>query len=245
VASITTGSDSGPRFEVRQQVAVTRDVSTVAADTGAPISCSTPIIRSLDLAHDGESDEMVEQCARVGSPTIREQCWGRGTSIHYVMSDDASAATSASLGDVLGRVSVAVGERLPDREAAVRRAGALLLASGRVDDAYSDEMVAVLQEYGPYFVIAPGIALAHSRPSPAVRGVAFSVLTCDPPVPFGHPDNDPVSLVIGIAAPDDASHVEALRQLAELLGEDRRRERLLAARSVDEVLDALRLAGAD
>jgi PTS system ascorbate-specific IIA component len=155
------------------------------------------------------------------------------------MGDDASATTAVALRDVLDRASIALGERLPDREAAIRRAGSLLTASGRVDPAYTEEMLAVLDEYGPYIVIAPGVALAHSRPSAAVHGVAFSVLTCDPPISFGHPENDPVRLVVGLAAPDDDSHVEALRQLAELLGDDTRRAALLAATTVDEVLEAV------
>jgi mannitol/fructose-specific phosphotransferase system IIA component (Ntr-type) len=69
-----------------------------------------------------------------------------------------------------------------------------------------------------------------------VHGVAFSVLTLDPPVAFGHPENDPVRLVVGMAAPDDESHIDALRQLAELLGDDARRERLMVATTAQEVL---------
>jgi len=142
----------------------------------------------------------------------------------------------ASLSDALPPESIALGERLPDRAAAVRRSGELLVASGLVDPGYTDEMLAALEEYGPYIVIAPGVALAHSRPSPAVRGVAFSILTLDPPVEFGHPENDPVNLVVGMAAPDAESHIEALRQMAELLGDDASRERLVGAVSPSDVL---------
>jgi PTS system ascorbate-specific IIA component len=142
----------------------------------------------------------------------------------------------ASLRDALSEAAIALNEKLGDREAAVRRSGELLTASGRVDPEYTDAMVAALEEFGPYIVLAPGVALAHARPTPAVHGVAFSVLTLDPPVAFGHPENDPVRLVVGMAAPDDESHIEALRQLAELLGDDARRERLMAVTTAQEVL---------
>ena len=105
-----------------------------------------------------------------------------------------------------------------------------------MDPPYTDEMLAALVEYGPYIVIAPGVALAHARPSAAVHDVAFSVLTLEPPVPFGHAENDPVRLVVGMAAPDAEVHVEALRQLAELLGDDALREDLMDAVSVDAVM---------
>lgn len=146
------------------------------------------------------------------------------------------AEQSGALRDAVSEAGIALNETLADREGAVRRSGELLTAGGRVDPAYTDEMLAALEEFGPYIVLAPGVALAHARPSPAVRGVAFSVLTLDPPVAFGHPENDPVRLVVGMAAPDDESHIEALRQLAELLGDDARRERLMAATTVQEVL---------
>ena len=142
-----------------------------------------------------------------------------------------------SLRESLSERSIALAEQHGDRDAAVRRTGELLAAGGSVDPAYTDEMLAALEQYGPYIVIAPGVALAHARPSPAVRGVAFSILTLDPPVPFGHPENDPVRLVVGLAAPDDESHIEALRQMADLLGDDTRREELIGARVVDEVME--------
>jgi ascorbate PTS system EIIA or EIIAB component len=146
------------------------------------------------------------------------------------------ADRSTALGAALPASAVALRERHADRESAIRRAGELLACEGRVEPAYTDEMLAALEEYGPYIVIAPGVALAHSRPSSAVHDVAFSILTLDPPVAFGHPDNDPVRLVVGLAAPDDESHIEALREMAELLGDDATRERLMEATRPGDVI---------
>jgi ascorbate PTS system EIIA or EIIAB component len=143
---------------------------------------------------------------------------------------------ATSLRDVLSEDAIALNVDVRDREAAVRRSGELLAADGSVDAAYTAQMLTALVEFGPYIVLAPGVALAHARPGPAVHRVAFSVLTLDPPVAFGHPENDPVRLLIGMAAPDDESHMEALRDLAELLGDDARRERLIAATTAQEVL---------
>jgi PTS system ascorbate-specific IIA component len=141
-----------------------------------------------------------------------------------------------SLRDALSAAAISLNESLPDREAVVKRSGELLTAGGQVDPEYTAAMLAALDEFGPYIVLAPGVALAHARPTTAVHGVAFSVLTLDPPVPFGHPENDPVRLVVGMAAPDDESHIGALRQLADLLGDDGRRQRLMTATTAQEVL---------
>lgn len=154
--------------------------------------------------------------------------------------DSEMGASSApnrrcSLGDLLPDAAITIGAVARDWREAVRAAGRALAASGATTDAYSGEMIATVETLGPYIVIAPGIALAHSRPSPAVRHVGLSLVTLDPPVAFGHRSNDPVRLVIGLAAPDDEGHVNALATLAEFLADDERRSSLLGARSAGDV----------
>jgi ascorbate PTS system EIIA or EIIAB component len=134
-----------------------------------------------------------------------------------------------SITSLLPERAIWIGARATDWRDAIRRAGEALVASGAVTDAYTDEMIATVESLGPYIVIAPGIALAHSRPSPAVLRSGLSFVTLRLPVEFGHRTNDPVRLVVGLAAPDDAGHVDALASLAELLIDDSRREALLAA----------------
>lgn len=153
---------------------------------------------------------------------------------------DASHVVGAQrLSDLLTDATFALGAAAPDWRAAVVLAGERLVASGRVEPAYVPEMVKVVEELGPYIVIAPGIALAHARPGPSVHDVAFSFVTLREPVPFGHPQNDPVSLVVGLAAPDNEQHVEALAALARALSAAPTRERLLGARTPREVREIL------
>jgi PTS system ascorbate-specific IIA component len=92
-------------------------------------------------------------------------------------------------------------------------------------------MVDVIETLGPYVVLAPGLALAHSRPSPAVHRTGLSWVTLAEPVPFGHETNDPVRLVIGLAGLDHDAHVGALAQLARLIGDPEHEQALLAAES--------------
>jgi PTS system ascorbate-specific IIA component len=101
-------------------------------------------------------------------------------------------------------------------------------------------MVATVEQLGPYIVIAPGIALAHARPSPAVRRAAISLVTLLEPVAFGHRENDPVRLVIGLAAIDEERHITALSTLAEFLSDEGRRERLIGATGAAEVAQMVR-----
>ena len=135
----------------------------------------------------------------------------------------------ASLSALLPPEAIRIGAQATDWRAAVRASGAALVASGATTDAYTDEMIATVEQLGPYIVIAPGIALAHSRPSPAVHRAGMSLVTLASPVEFGHRDNDPVRLVVGLAAPDDEGHVTGLATLAEFLSDEARRTALFDA----------------
>lgn len=137
--------------------------------------------------------------------------------------------------DLLSPIAIRIGASAADWRAAVRVAGDALVASGATTVGYTDEMIRTVESLGPYIVIAPGVALAHSRPSPAVLRPALSLVTLATPVPFGHRQNDPVRLVIGLAAPDDEGHVNALATLAEFISDDDRRDALLRATDADTV----------
>jgi len=144
------------------------------------------------------------------------------------------------LAQLLGADAIRIGGRAADWRAAVRLAGDALVASGATSPAYTDEMVATVEQLGPYIVIAPGIALAHSRPSSAVLRPGISLVTLLEPVRFGHRTNDPVRLVIGLAAADEEGHVTALSTLAEFLSDEVRRNGLMGAASAAEVLELVR-----
>lgn len=118
---------------------------------------------------------------------------------------------------------------------AVEECGADLAAAGVTTPDYTAEMIEAIERLGPYIVVAPGIALAHARPSPAVRRTGLSWVALREPVAFGHRKNDPVRLVIGLAAVDHDRHLEAMAGLAGLLADAEGRERLLTAAGPDEV----------
>lgn len=116
--------------------------------------------------------------------------------------------------------SVQVGAVALDRDHAITLAGELLVASGRATPAYTLEMIEVVETHGPYIVIAPGIALAHSKPSGAVLETGLSMVTLAVPVVFGNAANDPVRLVIGLCAVDHDGHLTVMQELATALSDD-------------------------
>jgi PTS system ascorbate-specific IIA component len=119
-------------------------------------------------------------------------------------------------------------------------AGAGLVDSNRTVAAYTQEMIQAFEELGPYMVIAPGIALAHGRPSESVIETGLSLVTLSTPIAFGSESNDPVSLVIGLAATDHDSHIDLMAALSELLMSEEKVTLLLNATKEAEVRSYLR-----
>ena len=118
---------------------------------------------------------------------------------------------------------------------AIRLAGKGLVASGFTTDAYTDQMIETVEKMGPYIVIAPGLALAHSRPSEAVLRTGLSWVRLSTPVEFGSKANDPVSLVIGLAGHDENEHIGVMAAIAGALADPKKTEALAAAATPDEI----------
>src|ERR1700712_935175 len=128
--------------------------------------------------------------------------------------------------------SIVLHASAPDWQHAVLLAGRALEAAGAVTAEYGPRMVAMVEQFGAYIVIAPGLALAHARPGADVLASGMSVVTLAQPVVFGHPYNDPVSVVLGLAVITADEHVAGIAELANVFNEPSAIGRLAAARSV-------------
>jgi PTS system ascorbate-specific IIA component len=131
--------------------------------------------------------------------------------------------------------AIVLGARADDWRGAVRLAGAALTESGVALPGYADEMIRMIEEHGPYVVIAPGLALAHARPGPEVLADGLAVVTLSTPVFFGHPHNDPVSVVLGLAITHSDAHLATIAELANIFNDSAATAELAAATDATEV----------
>ncbi|MEO0061316.1 MAG: hypothetical protein RL343_934 [Actinomycetota bacterium] len=139
------------------------------------------------------------------------------------------------LAEAFGENSIRVLAAALDREHAIELAGDLLVASGRVTPEYTTAMVEVLDTHGPYFVIAPGIALAHAKPAESVLATGLSLVTLAEPIVFGNQANDPVKLVFGLCAVNHESHIQMLGELSTLLSNNESVNILLNAGDTEQI----------
>ncbi|OIV45694.1 PTS ascorbate transporter subunit IIA [Sodalis sp. TME1] len=85
-----------------------------------------------------------------------------------------------------------------------------LLDDGTITADYVANIIKQRQAVGPYFVIAPRIAMPHARPEEGANKLGLSLLKLRDSVSFGSQENDPVDVIVMFAAPDKDSHVELI-----------------------------------
>jgi PTS system IIA component len=88
---------------------------------------------------------------------------------------------------------------------------------------------------GPYYVLAPGLAMPHARPEEGAKGLGLSLLKLKQGVSFGAGEFDPVDVIIMLAAPDKHSHIEMISALAELFSSDEDMVELHQANTLEEI----------
>ncbi len=131
-------------------------------------------------------------------------------------------------------------EEARDWKDAVRKAGRLLVDTGYAREEYIDAIIEAVEKDGPYIVISRGLALPHARPEKGARREGLSIITLKTPVEFGHPQNDPVDVVIAFCGSNDNSHVQMMQQLADFLNQEKNLQFLRRAGSPEEVINYIK-----
>ncbi len=137
--------------------------------------------------------------------------------------------------EIITKGNIAVKVKAVNWEQAIEEAGKLLLNSGSIHEKYIENMITSVKELGPYIVIAPHIAIAHSRPDHTVIKPDLSIITLEKPVEFGNKDNDPVSIVFAFSAKENDGHLNKLTDIAALLEDEEKIEAILRSEEAEEV----------
>ncbi|WP_158780452.1 PTS sugar transporter subunit IIA [Pantoea sp. BAV 3049] len=133
-------------------------------------------------------------------------------------------------------------DAVSDWKEAVQLAGLPLLKEGAISQDYIDAIIRQKEEIGPYFVIAPGIAMPHARPEEGAKALGLSIVKFGHAVTFDADENDPVNAIFMFSAPDSNSHIEMISQLAEVLSDDEKMASIFNAGNKEE-LKAILLTG--
>ena len=137
---------------------------------------------------------------------------------------------------IIENSAFALGQEAADWKAAVKLGTDLLVKAGAAEERYYEAILKMTEELGPYYVIAPGIAMPHTRPENGAKKTGFALVTLKNPVSFGHSDNDPVEIVLCICAKDAKDMNESVIVEAVTLFDDEKAvDRLKKAQSVEDL----------
>lgn len=131
--------------------------------------------------------------------------------------------------------SIRLGLSAKDWKEAVKLSVDPLVESGAVEAEYYDAIIRSTKEYGPYYILMPGMAMPHARPEAGVNRDAFSLITLTEPIQFS--DGKDVSVLLALAATSSKIHTSvAIPQIIALFELENSVERLKACKTPEEVL---------
>lgn len=99
-------------------------------------------------------------------------------------------------------------------EDTLRLAAKPLLDCGAILPTYAEEMIRSVEAHGPYIVVDDGFALPHARPEAGALRPCMALTILDRPIDMR---GQSVQVLLALAAVDNTAHLEAMRELAELI----------------------------
>ena len=120
-------------------------------------------------------------------------------------------------------------------EDVIRHGGQLMVDAGFTEPTYTEAMIDVVRDMGPYIVLAPGLAMPHARPEMGVKQVGTALVTLEKPIDFGSPENDPVSVAVFLCAPNKEEHIQLLTDIATLFEDEEFLDAAVNFESIEDV----------
>ena len=120
-------------------------------------------------------------------------------------------------------------------EDVIRHGGQLMVDAGFTEPTYTEAMIDVVRDMGPYIVLAPGLAMPHARPEMGAKQVGTALVTLEKPIDFGSPENDPVSVAVFLCAPNTEEHIQLLTDIATLFEDEEFLDAAVNFESIEDV----------
>lgn len=121
--------------------------------------------------------------------------------------------------EIIEKSDIQVGLHASNYKEAILLASSPLIEEKKITKRYAEMMIESLETLGPYIVLMPGLALAHSAPCEEVKENCLSIAIFDEGIDFKS-DKGLVRVVMVLASTDGESHVEKLSKIASKLMND-------------------------
>ena len=134
---------------------------------------------------------------------------------------------------------VQIVDSIPDWKESVQTVCKPLLEDGSIESSYVEAIIKTTNEIGPYYVLAPQIAMPHARPEDGVNNNGLALLVVKNGINFNSEENDPVKILLLLAAKDSDKHIELIQSISEFFCNETDINKVIDANSIDDILNII------
>lgn len=134
----------------------------------------------------------------------------------YSVESQPSEQHSIRFRDAINLDHIVVVDKVPTWQHAIQLASNSLIQANRIEQSYVQAMIDSVNQYGPYIIITPKVALAHAIPNDNVHSLSLSLLKLAQPVLI---DEEAVQIFIVLAPVDERSHLGILKDIMLLFND--------------------------
>jgi len=119
-------------------------------------------------------------------------------------------------------------------EEAIKLSCDILQERNSIRDTYFDSIISKINEYGPYFCIAPKIAMPHARPEDGAIENDLCLLKLNNPVDFLGKE---VQLFLTLSSKDKNSHLDLMKKVTSICSDDNKLNKILNSKNEEEIME--------
>lgn len=131
---------------------------------------------------------------------------------------------------------VKVKDKVKDYKEAIKISCDILEEKGFIKKSYFDAIMNKIEEFGPYFCIAPKIAMPHARPEDGAIKTELCILKLNEPVDFLGKE---VSLFMTLSATDSTSHLKLMQSVAGVCMDENKLNKILNSNNEEEIMEVM------
>lgn len=125
-----------------------------------------------------------------------------------------SSHTNLGLSEVLNISKIIICDREVDWVTAIKETSVPLMQKGSFTQSYVDQMISLVETYGPYIMLGDHIALAHSEPVPGRTFLDVSIMISKKGIKFNN--KSIVKILFVLSSPNNEAHTKILRQISNI-----------------------------
>lgn len=122
-------------------------------------------------------------------------------------------------------------------EVAIKNGVQLLVNQEIATMKLADSIIENTNKLGPYYVLMPKVALAHTSPGSYNKKIGLSIILFKEEIKFSNDERHKVNLLFTLSAIDGSSHMDILAKFSQLLSNDEVVKKALDATTKKELYE--------